>query len=496
MRAREIIFYALTMMAAVGAGLLAADWPWGVPGEWQWQRRVIELPRWWMPLAPSMALIAFSLWLVRRVRRGAKAAAIWALPLVLLAFMLQLSTLAIAPASTVRAGAVILSPVATTYFTEAAKISDLRQFLGDYANRMRAFSQHAQTYPPGPIVFFWSVRQVVERSPGAQAMGAILVAAATGLAPADAAGAYARLYGRPVTGPETVAAVLAAWLLGLLGCVSIAPIFLLARDRWGDAAAVCAGALTAALPSLILFTPSILQLVTLEAALALYVFHLAWSRGSAAWGAAAGAMWAICMLTSLAMLAVAPLLVAWVLIGRFGGQDQRWASAWPKIAAAWIGGALGVLAVAYLALGINFPAIMQSALSAHREVTTRAFARTYWRWLGWNLFDFWMFLGAGLGLWLARQMWAEAAAAARGYPKAWTALLWALAATLVALDLSGLVRAEVGRIWMFLMPPAAAAAAAYITSRERPDLALGIILAAQLVQIYAFQSRLALFVVL
>jgi len=496
MRAREIIFYALTVIAAVVAGLLAAHWPWGVPGEWQWPRRVIEFPRWWMPLPPSIALIAFSLWLLRRVRRGAKAAAIWALPLVLLAFMLQLSTLAIAPASTVRAGAVILSPVATTYFTEAGKIRDMREFLGDYANRMRTFSQHAQTYPPGPIVFFWSVRQTVERSPAVQTMGAILVAAATGLAPADVAGAYARLYGRPVTAPETVAAILSAWLLGLLGCASIVPIFLLARDRWGGAAAVCAGALTAALPSLILFTPSILQLVTLEAAVALYLFHLAWSRRSAAWGAAAGAMWAICMLTSLAMLAIAPVLVAWALIGRFGARDQRWAGAWPRVAAAWIGGALGVLAVAYLALGINFPAIMHSALGAHREVTTRAFARTYWRWLGWNLFDFWMFLGAGLGLWLLRQMWVETAAAARGHREALTPLLWALAATLVALDLSGVVRAEVGRIWMFLMPPAATAAAAYITSRQRPHLALAIILAAQLAQIYAFQGCLALLVVL
>lgn len=495
MRAFEKAFLAATLLAGIGAGLLSAYGTWGVAGEWQWQHAAVARVRWWMPVAPAIALTVFAVWLLRRARREARVSAAWGLAFVLLAFILQLSTLAMAPASTVSAGAVILSPVATTYFTEAAKVPDLREFLRDYANRMRTFSQHAQTYPPGPILFFWCRQQIVERSPAVRAFVSYLIVAVTGLTPADLAAVYSRLYRTPVTPALAAAAILSAWQLGFLGCASILVIFVLARARWGAAAAVCAGALAATVPSLILFTPSILQFITLETALTLYLFHLAWSRRSAAWAIAAGAMWTISALTSLAMLAVPPLLVLWAAGDWLGRKQERPSgSAWPVVAA-WLVGALGLFALAYLILGINFPAIMRSALAAHREVTTRVFARTYWRWLGWNLFDFWMFLGAGLGLWLLRQLSVEAAAARKQWATL-TPLLWALAITLAALDISGVVRAEVGRIWMFLMIPAAAAAGRFVAARDQAEVALGVILIAQLAQIWAFQTNLALFVVL
>jgi hypothetical protein len=299
-----------------------------------------------------------------------------------------------------------------------------------------------------------------------------------------------------VTGADAVAAILGGWLLGLLGCLGIAPMYLLARDRWGAAAGVCAAALCASLPALILFAPSVTQLVALSAAMAIYFFHLALWRRSARWAAAAGAMWSIAALTSLALLVLPVLVAAWIIIERVVAHSDvaqpppAVPAVW-RIAIPWVAGSLALFAVAYVAAGINFPAIVRSALAAHREVTTQAFARTYSRWLGWNLIDFWMFLGAGLGLWIVRQLWAEVRCRGSATP-----LLWAVVFTVIALDVSGVVRAEVGRIWMFLMLPAAAAAARFVSSRARPELALGIILAAQMLQVWAFARYLALFVVL
>jgi len=499
MRSRHLIFPAITLVAAVGASLLAAYGTWGVAGEWQWRHRAIHGARWWMPLFPGLCLIAVSLWLLRSARHGKRQSAAWVLPLVLLAFILQLGVAAIAPTppSTMFAGAIILSPVATTYFDEAGRVQDMRVFLRDYANRMRSFSQHAQTYPPGPIVFFWAVRQAVERCAPIRTFVAIITALASELGLRDLATTYGVLFHRPVTEAEAAAAVLSAWLLGLLGCLSVVPIYLLARGRWGAEAAVCAAALAATIPSLILFAPSVLQLVTLETAFVLYLLNLAWSRRSAGWAAAAGAIWTTAALTSLAMLAIPLLLVAWALIElRVERSRGPNGSPW-RVAVWWIAGALALFALAYLGLGINFPAIIRSALGAHREVTTRAFARTYSLWLGWNLFDFWMFLGAGLGAWLLRQMWIEGLALMRRRQQAsLTALLWATVITLAALDVSGVVRAEVGRIWMLLMLPAAAAVGRCVSTTERADLALAVLLVAQLIQIYAFQTHLALFVVL
>lgn len=517
-RAREFIFWAATLVAGITAAALAAHWRWGVPGEWQWQPRTmtggapLTGARWWMPIAPGIALIALSLWLMRRARRRVRVRATWALLFVLVALLLQHATLAIAPRppASMFAGAVILSPVATTYFTEAGKVTDVRAFLADYANRMRTFSQHAQTYPPGPIVFFWLARKAATASAAAQAVLAVVITAAAELTPRDIALTYSVLFRRPVGPDEAAAAILSAWLLGFLGCLSVLPIYLLARDRWGDGAAVAAAALSAALPSLILFTPSILQLVTWETALVLYLFHRAWSRGSIGWAAAAGAMWGIAALTSLEVFALLLLLGVWAVGERWapraqqpapppdaaGGQDAaRSGEHALQVAAASVVGAVVVLAVAYLALGINFPAIVRSALGAHRAVTTRAFARTYSRWLGWNLFDFWMFLGAGLGLWLLRQMVDELRGIAQRRA-AGTPLLWAAAITIAVLDLSGVVRAEVGRIWMFLMLPAAAVTGDCVSRVQRPELALAVLLAAQLVQLCGFERYLALFVLL
>jgi hypothetical protein len=487
----------LALAGGIGASLLAAYGTWGVPGEWQWQRRTIPMPRWWMPLLPSLLILVLSVWLVRRSQASRRINGAWCLIFVVLALALQLTTLGIAPNSTVYAGAVIMSPVATTYFDEAGKITDMPEFLRDYATRMRAFSQHAQTYPPGPIVYFWAVRQIVSRSTAIRSFGAVLVAAATGLSPGDVAGAYSRLYRRPVSVDAAIAAILAAWRLAILGCLTVLPVFFLARDRWGDRAAVCAAAFCATIPSLILFTPSILQAVTLETALVLYLFHLALSRRSRIWAAFAGATWTIAALTSLAVLAVVPLLVVWAAVDRLtaAGGNRRTRMLW-SLAAAWIASALGLFVLAFLLFGINYPAILASALGAHREVTTQAFARTYSRWLGWNLFDFWMFLGAGLGLWMLWQMGEEIAALRRRQFSSLTPLLWAAVLTIAALDLSGVVRAEVGRIWMFLMPPAAVALGRYVASLERAETVLALLLAAQLIQIWAFQQHLALFVVL
>jgi len=504
MRARDLIFWAATLVAGIVAAVVAAHWRWGVPGEWQWQQRAIVGARWWMPLAPGLALIALSLWLMRIARGGVRVRAAWALLFVLLALMIQHATLAIAPKPppAMFAGAVIFSPVATTYFTEAGKVENMRAFLADYANRMPTFGQHAQTYPPGPVIFFWLVRRAVAANAAAQTFLAIAITASTNLTPRDIALTYAVLFRRPVGADEAAAAILSAWLLGFLGCLSALPIYLLARDRWGAEAAIAAAALSAALPSLVLFTPSILQLVTFETALVLYLFHLAWSRRSAAWGVAAGAMWGVAALTSLAVFALLLLLAVWAVAERLvAPRAQHPLVPWRVLAPAWMLGALAALALAYLALGINFPAIVRSALGAHREVTTHAFARTYARWLGWNLFDFWMFLGAGLGLWLLRQMGDEIDGLARRGIRAlqgasWTPLLWALVVTIVALDLSGIVRAEVGRIWMFLMLPAAVVAGRYVSRSERPDLALAVLLAAQLIQVCGFERHLALFVLL
>jgi len=116
------------------------------------------------------------------------------------------------------------------------------------------------------------------------------------------------------------------------------------------------------------------------------------------------------------------------------------------------------IVLGYLLLDIDFWAIVKTAFSAHSEVTTTSFRRTYWKWVIVNLLDFGGALGVTAIVWLCwsgRRLAARNDHLRRGEVTP-LALLLAWALTLLLLDVSGVVRAEVARIWMFLLPPGAA----------------------------------------
>jgi hypothetical protein len=79
--------------------------------------------------------------------------------------------------------------------------------------------------------------------------------------------------------------------------------------------------------------------------------------------------------------------------------------------------------------------------------------RGYWLWLRFDLLDFSIFLGLPLVAWgLAGIPWRLRRTPSDTSPR--PALIWTVAALVVALDLSGVTRGEIGRLWMPLMPMA------------------------------------------
>lgn len=125
----------------------------------------------------------------------------------------------------------------------------------------------------------------------------------------------------------------------------------------------------------------------------------------------------------------------------------------PAMAGAAILGGCIVLpwVLLYFTLDMNYFGMLRTGMERHYVIATAARDFSIWVWM--NLVDFALWLGFGVALlalvssgWLLLHR-------TRGYLEA---NLWGLVlifwAVLLALDLSGSARAEIGRLWLFFMP--------------------------------------------
>jgi len=120
---------------------------------------------------------------------------------------------------------------------------------------------------------------------------------------------------------------------------------------------------------------------------------------------------------------------------------------------------LGLGLAAWCALGVDVPEVFTQGLTAHSSITGRASSRTYGIWVWLNLIEFGVFLGLPLMVVViasAPRIFTDLRLRAR---EALPSYLGAAALVVILLlDLSGLVKGETGRLWLFFAPWLAAAA--------------------------------------
>jgi hypothetical protein len=158
----------------------------------------------------------------------------------------------------------------------------------------------------------------------------------------------------------------------------------------------------------------------------------------------------------------AGLLVGLFLIFRLLNIDSNWKRSISDLdkrfvvqqLAAFAVGCLSIWLLYGLFFGVWPLAIYEAAGSARNDMS-----RNYWVWLGWNLVDFTIFTGLPMML-LALD------SVRPGKVVGWPALTLAFWIILLGLDISGQIRAEVGRIWLVLSPVPILIAAGHIWRRE------------------------------
>lgn len=343
------------------------------------------------------------------------------------------------------------SDVSCEYFGEALGVDDPVAYCREYGRHQAGSRHHLATHPPGAVVLYWAGIQLA-RVTGLDAPAARAATALTGRGPQSLRADLARLMApRPVSSEDVGLPVVLALLFSVLGALCVWPAAGCARLLWDEEAEFPAASLVATVPALGL------HFQNLDVPLALCLLLALWAAlGSVrrpGWAVVSGVLLGLGAFVSFGALAGVGLCGLTCLLARWEQDDDAparavWGRGLVRVAGLLVGFA-GAWLVLVVALGLHPADLVARSGVAHRGVI-EGFHRAYGVWVWMNLVEFACFLGPPLLL-------LAAAGVADGWRVGGAARALAVAAplTLLALDLSGTVRAEVGRIWLPLMLPLA-----------------------------------------
>jgi hypothetical protein len=388
--------------------------------DWAWQdldtfRQGVGL------LAPGLA-IAGILWTLGDTISEMRGRALAAILAIVNFAMLMLSMVA-DPRGLDRVGQIVASPDATAYFTDAANIHGLAAWLGHF--QQASLHAHASTHPAGPIVFYYAFLQIFGADAGAQI------------------GGYA---------------------VGLAGSAGVFLMYFFAGLWTADRRArVCACAFYALLPALLVFFPEFDQAYPIFSMLMI----LTWIKsldGSNMQSAYLGAILFLATFFAYNLLATGAFLAYYGIyfIWRRGG------TAWTTLlrsSAIAISVCVGLYLVLWLATGYNAPAAFRHAMANQAGIAANL-NRRYGIFAVLDLYD--LCLGAGIIAVPLLYFYLRGALKKFDWDRDGLALTLIGLATILTVDLSGLLRGETARVWLFLQPLLVVPVAIELSRYDRP----------------------------
>lgn len=378
--------------------------------------------------------------------------------------------------------AALWSDVATEYFGVAYQVNAPRQFGREYASRWQKppspFQAHVATHPPGAVLFFYGLRRTYEALPPLQTTFERLATTSTGeslnqiyqgasLLRASASRGAGAGEAPPLPVSAIGNALWTACILGLSLVLTIPAVYGLAsigtEGDQAEARGLFAVALWVLAPTVNLFAFTLDAPVAAGGVWALFIvaraLHSPTAKNSRLWMIAAGVTLALTSFLSIGALAVGLIIVLALF---FFHRAQFW----PRVLELGVA-FLVVWVVLALMFAFNPFTIVQNALATHRFATLSN--RSWAPWTVVNLLVWAMFIGYALLVCLFHREKPTFAGATIGV---------AALCAMILLSLSGNVRGEVERLWLFLAAPIAIwAAFAHLSPRAR-----GLLLSIQAIQ--------------
>lgn len=336
------------------------------------------------------------------------------------------------------------TPKVNAEFDEARKADSLRELMIRAQDPERPFRIHVSTHPPGAVAFYLVQRFVWGTYPDAAAQ---FVAMVETILP-YAAESRQELF-ETLKEPELATLYSSMVLLWLAIALGVVPLYFWTRDFFDPPTAVISVGLYGLIPSLLLFSPRTDQLYVPLAIAMVAQFHLGLGRRDPAQLVFAGILSWLALQFTLAFLVI--LFLVAVQVGVEFVVERR---AVPTLKLlAWAAG--GFIAPVGLCLPAGYNSLLVWKLCLEHNAQFNL-GRTYWAWVVYNPLDFVLFLGIPIALFFLKGMLDSIAQRAKDDPSRFGL---AFLITLALLNISGINRGEVARLWMFLMPMAAAVAA-------------------------------------
>ena len=361
------------------------------------------------------------------------------------------------------------------YFTTAVTTPDLNHLLANFPSIMPTLPIHAQSHPPGPVIAHWLSWQTFK------ALGPMADAVALPLRTLQCHNP-----GLMALDNAQIASATLGMLLPFFGGLAVWPLFAFGKRVVGSKSAALAALLFPLLPLFAMWPAQWDQIYPLLLLLGLYFAHAGLaSRFSTTRGSAQAAtsmsvwrVWLAGVPLSIASFFSVGNFVLMVIVGLYGAAwligNRRLKSAFPVLIA-FIFGSLSVWIAYAVIYGVNPLDVIATGSRLAFESTTGN--RTYGTWLIGNPLDFAVFLGVPLVMALLAGVVSRRMNSAAGTDKpvetgSHLALNVATFGTLLALIVSGIVRGEVGRLWMYFGPLLALMAARLFTRHSSLLIAL------------------------
>lgn len=433
--------------AAFAVGFVYRWFPLGVPGQFVYPR----LGTWdvaitpWLSLLPAvlagLTLIGFVVWSARWIESASRRVFLLSVLGVIVAGGSFQLLLEIASPDGLRKWATLFHS-----FRLAARLefTDVPYVLAHHAEVAASFEpNHVSANPAGWIVVYRSLLSFYDDHPS-------IAAAVWGIEPHEVAWSLRSSSGaRAIPLADRAAVTTVAYLSRLAALLAAVPIAWLVRQRYCRGAAILAAAMSMLIPAAILLAPAVDSVYPTFATLIVAMSYYASSKRSWPMAAGAGALIALGMLFSLTYLVVAATCA--LLVAFRAAQGHRpTAAAVASAPAAWF---LVLLLVAIL--GHRPWESWWINLEKNREFNAYS-GCTYSTWVFVNLAEF----GVAMGIPVTTFVLCRVAGGLIDW-RHWRtadAVCLAWSTTLALLVVAGTNRGEVSRLWLFLMPLAAALA--------------------------------------
>jgi hypothetical protein len=343
------------------------------------------------------------------------------------------------------------------FFEVGVAIQDVPTFLHNYTRLMPTWPAHPKAHPPGTVLSFWGVSKLFALFPGLAN---------------SIAGVFRRWQCHhrvlmALSDPALSAATL-GMILPLLGGLAILPAYDLARRLYDRQTALRAALWLPLIPAFVMFTPQWNQFFMLPMVLGLWLVHRALAEGKPLLLGLAGLLMSAATYLSFTNVNLVGLLGVYgllyvLLVGRRTWARDDWRRMWLGVALFIVTLPLAWL-IHYAATGVSVFEILSTALTIHYGLN-----EPYLPWLAFFPIDLILFSGVILAFLatagIVRAVRALIDEPRQPHPEA--VLPLALAVGVLGLNFSGLVRGEVGRLLLWLMPVIAIVGARAVESGER-----------------------------